>query len=149
MSYGVLSHRQYGFFMSIQMMWVVPADDAGFFVSCRPCRGRSTFHQCLCCCVFHRGGESSAHAFRASSGLPRRPERRMAGLCIYPSGQNTTKPAGHRQCVPVAWLPVLPVCLRAGHSSYPARRASILGMSVLSSLCVMASVPRPMAKRGT
>ena len=31
MSYGVLSHRQYGFFMSIQMMWVVPADDAGFF----------------------------------------------------------------------------------------------------------------------
>lgn len=71
------------------------------------------------------------------------------GLCIYPSGQNTTRPAGHRQCVPVARLPVLPVCLRARHSPYPARRASILGMSVLSSLCVMASVPRPMAKRGT
>ncbi len=103
MSYGVLSHRQYGFFMSIQMMWVVPANDAGFFVSCRPCCGRSAFHQCLCCCVFHRGGESLANAFRASSGLPRRSERRMA-RAVHISVR--TKHDGNRQDIGNAcrWL---------------------------------------------
>ena len=115
MSYGVLSHRQYGFFMSIQMMWVVPADDAGFFVSCRPCRGRSAFHQCLCCCVFHRGGESSAHAFRASSGLPRRSERRMA-RAVHISVRTKHDGTGRTSAMHAGGLAACPACLPAGAS---------------------------------
>ena len=150
MSYGVLSHRQYGFFMSIQMMWVVPADDAGFFcimpAVLRPvCL--SSMPVLLC---FPPGWGVFGPRFQGVKRLASPAGETNGRGCAYIRQDKTRRePAGHRQCVPVAWLPVLPVCLRAHHSPYPARRASILGMSVLSSLCVMASVPRPMAKRGT